>query len=158
MEAYKRYLRGSYLFRTVLDEQLTDVHWPAQLSLWASTDPLTHLMRQDMQDLDMVPPQPVAPSSSPIMGSDMESLLGTLYVVEGSSLGARVLYRRAQALGLSHVFGARHLAVQAQSNERWKRLLELLEAAPELDLDRTVEASKATFDAVERAFKDPQHV
>ncbi len=158
LEAYKRYLRGSYLFRTMLDEQLTDVCWPPQLSLWTLPDRLTGLMRQDMQDLDMEPPLPVAPTSRSMMGSDLENLLGTLYVVEGSSLGARVLYRRAQSLGLSGEFGARHLAAQAQSSERWKRLLELLEAAPELDLDRTVEASRATFVAVERAFEDLQHV
>lgn len=158
MEAYKRYLRGSYLFRIALDEQLADVRWPAQLSLWTSPDRLPELMRQDMQDLDMEPPPTVVPTSLPTMASDLESLLGTLYVVEGSSLGARVLYRRAQTLGLTGAFGARHLAVQAQSNERWKRLLELLEAAPELDLDRTVEASRATFVAVEKAFEDPQHV
>ncbi|MDY6962674.1 MAG: biliverdin-producing heme oxygenase, partial [Pseudomonadota bacterium] len=104
--------------------------------------------------LDMPRPGLSCIQTMPAIGPDLESLLGTLYVIEGSSLGARVLYRRAQKLGLTEIFGARHLAAQAQSGERWKRLLELLEAAPELDLDRTVEASEAMFFAVGQAFEE----
>lgn len=158
VDAYRRYLRGSYIFRRGLTQRLAAVRWPEQLSLWIGPDQLPDLMRQDMQDLDMAPPSNSAHDGLPAMASDLESLLGTLYVVEGSSLGARVLYRRAQKLGLSEHYGARHLAAQAQSSERWKRLLELIEAAPELDLERTVEASEATFRAVEHAFQDRQHV
>ncbi|MFN7104341.1 MAG: biliverdin-producing heme oxygenase [Pseudorhizobium sp.] len=154
LDAYRRYLRGSYIFRSALDASMTGVIMPEQLLLWSGPDVMTELMRLDMADLDMALPVAGGVGRMPSIGPDLESLLGTLYVIEGSSLGARVLYRRAQKLGLSEVFGARHLAAQAQSGERWKRLLELLEAAPELDLDRTVEASEAMFFAVGQAFEE----
>ncbi|MCJ8521263.1 heme oxygenase [Pseudorhizobium tarimense] len=157
LENYRRYLRGSYIFRASLDARMNGLHWPEQFGLWAASDRLTDLMRQDMDDLGVTPPPINLAQPEPLLASDFESLLGTLYVVEGSSLGARVLFRRAQTLGLSDTFGARHLAAQARSVERWKRLLELLESAPVLDLDRTVAASEATFVAVERAFEGGDH-
>lgn len=154
LDAYRRYLAGTYIFRSSLNESMTGVSLPSQLSLWQWPDLLTDLMCRDMDDLDMPRPGLSCIQKMPAIGPDLESLLGTLYVIEGSSLGARVLYRRAQKLGLTELFGARHLAAQAQSGERWKRLLELLEAAPELDLDRTVEASEAMFFAVGQAFEE----
>jgi heme oxygenase len=157
LEAYRRYLRGSYIFRAELEKQMAAVRWPAQFSLWSASECLSDLMLQDMDDLDMLAPAGPSAVSPSVVSSDVESLLGMLYVVEGSSLGARVLYRRARSLGLTESYGARHLAHQSQSNERWSRLLQLLEAAPDLNLDRTVQASEATFDAVERAFSDPKH-
>ena len=158
LEAYRRYLYGTYIFRAALDERMVDVRFPDAMALWSSPDGLSDLIRLDMSDLGMEAAKSSPSGQLPVIESDLESLLGTLYVVEGSSLGARVLYRRAQTLGLTEVFGARHLAAQARSVERWKRLLELLETAPELDLDRTVQASEATFAAVGRAFEDLPHV
>lgn len=151
LDAYRRYLRGTYVFRAALDRSMSDFSWPAEFYAWQDADDLSTLVLQDLWDLNVdVPPHH---SSEPLL-SDPETLFGTLYVVEGSSLGARILYRRAQELGLSAEYGARHLAVQSASSDRWKQLIKLLDEAPHLDLDRTVRASEATFAAVGRAFEE----
>lgn len=56
--------------------------------------------------------------------------LGWLYVQEGSRLGAAVLRRQVRReLGLSDVFGARHLAGPADGRARhWQRFREALDA------------------------------
>ncbi|MFD1744328.1 biliverdin-producing heme oxygenase [Rhizobium helianthi] len=83
---------------------------------------------------------------------DLETLLGALYVLEGSSLGARILYVRAKELGLNEEFGARHLAGQAHS-DGFRRFLEILDAAPNVDMNKVVEASRSAFGLAERAFQ-----
>ena len=97
--------------------------------------------------------EPPAGDAPTLPVDDPETLLGTLYVVEGSALGARILYRRAQELGLSGEFGARHLSVQSESLTRWRQLVKLLDEAPELDLERIVAASETAFAAVGGAFE-----
>jgi heme oxygenase len=80
-------------------------------------------------------------------------LIGTLYVLEGSILGSQLLFRRAQALGLSATHGARHLALQSGGVDEWRRFLALLEATEPFDLERAAAASLATFAAAESAFQ-----
>jgi heme oxygenase len=50
------------------------------------------------------------------------------YVLEGSSLGARVLRRQAAALGMSAGHGARHLWAQTAAPENWRAFVEALNA------------------------------
>jgi heme oxygenase len=105
----------------------------------------------DMADLEMQLPQ--APCSSGLDIDAHSSLLGTLYVLEGSALGARVLYQRAQALGLTAQFGARHLARQASRIEDWRAFLDILEAADSFDIERAADASLAAFAIAADAFE-----
>ncbi|MDY6964302.1 MAG: hypothetical protein SV862_20680, partial [Pseudomonadota bacterium] len=51
LDAYRRYLSGTYIFRASLDESMTGVNLPSQLSLWQGPDLLTDLMLRDMDDL-----------------------------------------------------------------------------------------------------------
>jgi len=53
--------------------------------------------------------------------------LGWRYVIAGSSLGARLLLRRAQALGFDEARGARYLALHARG-DAWRTLLSTLES------------------------------
>jgi Heme oxygenase len=132
---------------------MDDERWPA-LSPGLDKGPhLTPLVRRDLLDLGMDVP---LTGAFPLDALDREVALGTLYVVEGSSLGARVLYRQAKQLGLSDAFGARHLAAQAESVERWREVVRLLDEMPDLNLDSMVEASELAFAAVGRAFEDLQ--
>ena len=80
-------------------------------------------------------------------------VLGTTYVLEGSTLGAKLLYRRAQALGLTDTFAARHLAQQATAN-RWVPFLDLLEREPDLDMEAVIHAATVLFELARRAFVD----
>ena len=67
-----------------------------------------------------------------------------------SALGSRLLYRRAEALGMTASFGARHLAVQSAPSDQWRSFLTLLEAKP-LDIELVAQSAGATFRAAKKA-------
>ena len=116
LATYRAFLIRSYQFRAALEPLLREpVYWAVQ--------ELSGFIRQDLDDLgvgDVVVPV------GPLLPLEHASVLGALYVLEGSALGARLLFARAQRLGLSDQFGARHLAVQAGDTTRWKRFVGLL--------------------------------
>ena len=120
-------------------QQLIDAAWRAKA--------VGHLIEADLADLGI----PVPPVEASDLALDGDGLLGVLYVLEGSSLGSRLLYRRAEALGFSASYGARHLA-HASGPESWRDFLGVLETQHELDLDEATAASLATFRAAEAAF------
>ncbi len=89
----------------------------------------------DLADLGAAVPAQEPPAHDT---RDQVSALGWLFVSEGSTLGAAVLFKRAQTLGLSETFGARHLAAAPEGRARhWKQFVEALDA---LDLDADAEA------------------
>ena len=80
-----------------------------------------------------------------------DARLGWRYVIAGSSLGARVLLRRAQALGFDAGRGARYLALHAKG-DAWGSLVGTLDAL-RLPADAEQAAcagANAAFDCVER--------
>lgn len=93
-------------------------------------------------------------SAGPYAGHE-DARLGWRYVVAGSSLGARLLLRRAEALGFDATRGARYLALHARG-DAWRRLLGVLES---LHLDEPARRSacdgaNAAFATVEQALVD----
>lgn len=85
---YRRFLIGSHAFRAALEPALM----PA--CGWQAVE-LAPTLRADLADLGLTAaPAPAAPRLDGVAAQ-----AGALYVVEGSALGARLLYRRAQALG-----------------------------------------------------------
>lgn len=115
---YGAFLTGSYAFRAAVEPRI------ASVSGW-TTQPLVHLIRQDLADLGLSPPAPVA---GPVLASPAAQA-AACYVLEGSALGARLLARRAAALGFDGDHGARHLAAQTVEKRRWTRFLDWLEHA-----------------------------
>lgn len=157
LSSYKIYLRGMSAFRIPVETMLAGRTWPDDLSLW-SEQAFGALIRADLADLNMTDDEAVPASMAiPPIGAAREDMLGMLYVLEGSALGARLLYRRAQALGLRSDFGARHLAAQAEKSDRWSRFLHLLESADAIEIDRVASASRATFTVAETAFRRASH-
>lgn len=146
---YERYLQQIYAFRMPIERALAALDWPSRLGAWRAK-PIGELIEADLFDLGLALPRIQATS----LELDGDGLLGVLYVLEGSSLGAQLLYRRAEALGFSASYGARHLA-QASGPESWRDFLGLLEAQDNLDLDEATTASLATFRAAEAAFAQP---
>ena len=69
---------------------------------------------------------------------DVATAMGWLYVVEGSKLGAAILYKLAGKLGLDENFGARHLAGHPDGRARhWRAFTAALDG---LSLDGESEA------------------
>ncbi|HZY68975.1 MAG TPA: biliverdin-producing heme oxygenase [Devosia sp.] len=145
--SYRAYLRALYAFRAPIEAQIGWA-WPGSASGWIPST-ICDFILEDMGELGMS--QDVAgEASAPLEGDE---LLGALYVLEGSTLGARILLRRAEALGLSATYGARHLNHLAGNIDGWRGFLSLLEQAEPFDLERAVEASLAAFDAAQVAFQ-----
>ncbi len=96
--------------------------------------------------------------------ADIRSLaegVGWLYVAEGSKLGAAVLLKAVDALGLHGDFGARHLAADDRGRGlAWRLFTGALDALalPREDDERVVDAANDAFrffaGQVERVFGD----
>jgi heme oxygenase len=145
---YERYALGLCAFRIPFEEKLAAIDWPDVFAQWRP-QLIGHALRADLLDLGLTPS--VGPDS-PAVPQNIESLLGSLYVIEGSALGARILFRRAQAIGLSEIYGARHLALQSAAPDQWREFLIVLEQEMAIEFESVVAASNAMFQTAERAF------
>lgn len=154
VESYNRYLIGMHGFRSIVESALARAEWPAIFGDWRP-DFIAPYATDDLKDMGLKP-EPVQHGFE--IEPDASSLFGIAYVLEGSSLGARVLYKRALALGMSPDHGARHLALQAGTIDNWRALLEILEAAEPFDMAAAARASNETFRVAERAFTSTEDV
>jgi heme oxygenase (biliverdin-IX-beta and delta-forming) len=146
--SYARYLQGMTAFRGAVEDRLAKVEYPKSFGSWRPGMILSEL-EQDLTDINLSPPHSYAIFEVP---EDRGSLLGVLYVLEGSSLGARLLSRRAAAIGYSPNHGARHLAAQTSRPEAWKAFVALLNGMAPVDTDMAVEAARMTFRVAIDAF------
>jgi heme oxygenase len=152
LDGYRNYLTGQLAFREPVEAKIAQADFPVLFGDWRP-ECKAGLIRADMADLDMHAPDAFAVSSDfTAQLNEPSSLLGTLYVLQGAALGAKVLYRRAAVLGLSEEFGARHLAAQAGDTLSWKRFLAILESCDSINRDAAMRASLDTFEMARRAF------
>jgi heme oxygenase len=148
LERYAGYLRGMIAFRAPVEEIFAECPVPG-----LRPNSLAPALRTDLADLGLAAPTAeVRPALHP-HSTSASGRLGILYVLEGASLGARLLYRDARALGLSERYGARHLAQQAADTVSWRAFLALLGRSPAFDLDRAASAALATFNLAHRALE-----
>jgi len=140
IDDYRRYVLRLLPFRVAMDEALRNVSWPESWNWQPSA--VAELLAQDACDLGL----PLLRHTQPDFDlSDPSALLGVLYVMEGSSLGARILCQRALKLGLDETFGARHLVLMANDTTRWPSFLSILERTPDYDVGRSAVAANAVF-------------
>lgn len=135
IDAYRSFALGSYWFRSCIEPALAGVDF------W-DIEPLVNHLAADLADLEIC--TGTAPGIFPELG-DASSQLGALYVLEGSSVGARLLLRQAQKLGLGETYGARHLACQTGDATRWRRFVLLLDNFPDLDAQKSTLAAQRVF-------------
>lgn len=91
------------------------------LGMEATSAALLSALRHDMDQLGVAP---TASPSQPLTPSDPAIALGVGYVLEGSGLGASVLYDRSIAAGISAV---RYLDLsRSLARQRWRTFLERL--------------------------------
>lgn len=150
-EGFRRYLTATFDMRTryerLLDRNGAERVWPE----WPGRR-IAGLVAQDSADLG---------GADPGGGTDMPAenvqstlspgeIIGILYVLEGSSLGARVLVKSVADMGLTATFGARHLFKQAGDRDAWRSFVSMMLAAPEAPCHK---AARATFDAFATAYR-----
>lgn len=140
---YVAYVRGLHAFRAPLEAALDQ----AAFAPWAPTT----LAETLAEDLSHIGAAPLAPEPAPSGLDDRGAALGALYVLEGSTLGARLLLVQVQALGLDAQGGAKHLWRQAAALENWRAFLPLLSGADARDMARVTAGANAAFAAAERA-------
>lgn len=101
-------------------------------------------------DLDVLGRASLAPEGDACDTRD-DARLGWRYVIAGSSLGARVLLKRAQALGFDEARGARYLALHARG-DAWASLVGTLDALrlPAAAEQAAFAGANAAFECVER--------
>jgi heme oxygenase len=128
-------------------ERLLDVNGAADIWPDWSGRRIASLAAQDMSDLGLGASPAELNLQSRLTRAE---LLGLLYVLEGSSLGARILVRMVSALGLSEDLGARHLYAQSSSGGAWSSFLNVLDASPQPPCHRT---ANAVFDAFSDAYR-----
>ena len=140
LQAYRRYVAFLGTFRATMDGPLAAVAWPQDWR-WRPTA-VSPAIAQDAADLGLPPARALA---AEIDLAAPSALIGALYVLEGSTLGARVLRQRAAALGLGDAFGARHLALMSNDIAQWQSFLLLLDGARDFDPARAAASANAVF-------------
>lgn len=109
----------------------------------------TALLQADLRALDVEAGFVAALSTCPPPGlTTAEAAWGTLYVLEGATLGGQVIARHiAATLGIGPGNGAAALVPYGdQAGPQWRAFKAALEAtAPDLDQDAVVDAARAAF-------------
>lgn len=140
---YARYLRSMHAFSKCLSASLA-LHGHAPCFLAERLQ----RMESDLRALDLTP----LPAPPPIPIS-ADGYWGARYVVEGASLGARVLARRLLPLGLSPERGARFVVDESLDRAHWPAFLAALEGVPPAAHPAAIGSAIATFDLAHRCFR-----
>jgi len=153
--AYKKYLALTYGFCAGIEQQLSAEFFGAALPDYESRRKLPLLTRDlalqgvTAEDLHLIPICPNLPTSS-----DISVGFGSLYVLEGATLGGRTLLPLVESrLGLTASSGAAYLASYGnQTSERWQEFSAAIDAwcRPPERFARAARSAVETFTALER--------
>lgn len=145
-EGFRRYLTATFEMRARY-ERLLDLNGAARV--WADYPGrrIAGLVAQDIVDLGGEVPSTLPDEEKTYSAGE---LLGVMYVLEGSSLGARILVKSVAEMGFSAGFGARHLFTQAEDRGAWRSFIAAMDASPEGPCHET---ARATFDAFAAAYR-----
>ena len=145
-DAYKQVLERFYGFWRGWEPQVA-----ALLQDGAFLEPRrrTHLLRADLAALGSSACAVAAlPACPPPLLRDAAGALGSLYVMEGSTLGGRVIQRNVERrLGLDGRSGCAYFAgYGASTGAMWRSFLLRLDQAPAADAERIAAGATATFE------------
>lgn len=146
--AYRNFLQASYAHRQPVERYLAGTDWPAAFGDWRPTE-LGPLIAADLTDIGAERPR-IQPFD---LSKDIASLVGVIYVLEGSALGAKLIRRMAGALGYDENHGARHLVRQERLGS-WRDLLAIMERLESIDLAVAVRAAETTFEQAASAMRE----
>jgi len=152
-ESYTRFTQMQYLFQAELKSLYQD---PALIALFPDLPQRcrAEAARADLEDLGAALP---APLPGALQAPSQATALTWIRVSEGSKLGAAILIKRANALGLDEHFGARHLAEPAGGRaQAWKAFNATFDALP-WSREEEAQADQAALDAFSRLHALLQH-
>lgn len=151
--SYAAYLKATLRARQPLELALNECRAESLFKLWPDRA-IAPALCTDIQDVTQAASRTQGYSIVPGPAFSPAQVIGTLYVLEGSALGARHLAPRAHAIGMSATFGARHFAQQTAIPKTWSTFLRVLEAMSfnASEEDECVAASRAAFNHFERAY------
>jgi len=157
--AYKEYLGLMYGFCAGVEQQLSEDFFGAALPDYGSRRKLPLLARDlahqgvAADELHLIPNCPSLPACS-----DIAAAFGSLYVVEGATLGGRTLLPLVESrLGYTATSGAAYLASYGdQTGERWHDFSAAIDAwcRPPDRFARAARAAVETFAALEHWLSD----
>lgn len=152
VEGYTRFLGVQHRFHRDIDALYDDPGLRALLPGLAERRRLG-LVAADLADLRADAPAGDTPPFFTPDTVDVATALGWLYVAEGSNMGAALLRKMAEKLGLSDTFGARHLAPAPEGPAaHWRTFTASLDAAtlaPEQEA-RAVAGAQTAFARVQQ--------
>lgn len=146
--SYARYLEGMARFRLPVEAWLATQPLPDGFDDWRPGLYADELLG-DLDDLGIAVPTDLPPFVLP----DGDGLIGLLYVLEGSALGARLLAKRAEALGFTDTKGARHLFAQAWNFSNWRAFSGHMENVCVYDEKAAAAWADTAFDYARNAFE-----
>jgi heme oxygenase len=147
-EDYARYLEGMARFRLPVEAWLATQTLPDGFDDWQPGLYAEELIA-DLGVFELDPPED-APAFEPPPG---DGLIGLLYVLEGSALGARLLAKRAEAIGFTETNGARHLFAQARNFSNWRAFSGRMENVCGYDERAAAAWADTAFDYARNAFE-----
>lgn len=149
---YVRFLERFHLFQSETEEALSSGGAERVIPDWRSRTRAA-LLAEDLRALGVHPGASVtAAVGARILSA--EEVLGTVYVLEGATLGGAVLLRRLAPLGITSRAGGHFLASYGSDRGRmWQQFLRALRAweARGVDAQRVLDAALATFHAAGRS-------
>ncbi len=149
VSSYRDYLAATLASRSHLEAMLSASQIDALVPNWNRICIVPQL-REDLSDVGDNDP---TGGEATGMVIDRGALIGILYVLEGSGLGASILFKRAIKLGMSATFGARHLAQQVANLSSWRETLCLIETTPIDNEDSCERAAIAAFGVFETNYR-----
>lgn len=144
---YAQYLQRLHAFHAIFDLQARRLA-PDLFGRW-HVDQHAGLLTRDLEALGCHAAMPAAPATDAFCLSDRSAVIGALYVVIGSSLGARVLLPWANKLPLPGGGGAgvSYLSHLAASRD-WPAFVAFLDDDDTIDEPAMLRGAEAAFDAV----------
>lgn len=139
---YRKFLQAQYEFHSTVNPIYHNDKIASNFEGLAELSRLERV-KSDMKDLEV---EPFGQDVEQVSYTDAEAI-GWLYCVEGSNVGAAILYKEAGKIDLKDDFGASHLAAHADGRmPHWRSVKAKIDALPLSDDDKAA-AMKGADDA-----------
>jgi len=152
LEGYRAYLERTFGFYLIVEQQLRGLGVWEALRLPATAREKLPLLAEDLVLLGNLEPASIRACDAPPQFASIAEAVGGAYVLEGSTLGGRVMLRHIQRLFGPHVAHAFLEGYGANTGKKWQSFraaLERFARSRELE-DRMIAGAQETFHSFTR--------